>query len=139
MAFSMSTLTDLPGGQQVETHPALSIALHNENLAGGANVLVNHQGAASNDWLIGVRSAVTWWFLVLKGLGNSPGVTLQIELAHDATLGFYEYNWYALPAGTVSTMTNLVLPGVLARFRLINAHATDTVEIQGIIKVQAGF
>jgi|GEM_PF-7086497 len=139
MAFTLTSLTDLPGGQQVETHPTISIGRYQETLAGGADDYVVQQGAPSNDWLVAVRSIVSWMFFPF-GVNTSPGLTLIVYICSDPLLGTFDvYNCYPFPRDVHSYMTGLVLPAVAARFRLLNAHATENIGVIGHVKIQGGF
>lgn len=139
MPFTLTSLTDLPGGQQVETHPTISVGRFEGTLAGGASAYVVQQGAPCADWLIAVRSIVSWAFVV-SSVTASPGATLRVFISSDPGLmGFYTYNCYPLPKSARSCMFNLVLPGIAAQFQLRNAHATENIGVMGHITIQGGF
>jgi len=139
MSFTISALNDLPGGQQVETHPSMSFARYQGTIAGGASDYIIQQGASSDHWLIGVRSIISWWFRSYN-LTASPGVTLNVYLCSDPSLAAFDfYNCYTIPRDVGSGMTGLVLMGMAARFRLVNAHLTDSTDVIGHIKIQGGF
>lgn len=138
MAFSLMSVTDLPGGQQVETHPSLSITYVVETIAGGASANIVQQGATSDDWLIAVRPYVSWQLYVPHGV-PSNGATLRIMLSSDpAAAPFEAFGLYPLLLRSESYMSNLFLPSVAARFQLINTDPANLVAIYGHIRIQAG-
>lgn len=138
MAFTLTSLTDLPAGQQVVTHPSLSITYVMKIIAGGATASIQQQGGATGgDWLVAVRPLVSW-HLHSESAAGSPGATLRIMLSSDpVVIPFTDFGYYPIPVDSESFMSNLLLPSVTARFDLINADAANIVTVYGHIKIQA--
>lgn len=135
--FDQILFRDMPTAARREVFPSLSFGLVYEAVPAGGSAIIKHSNGLSpilsEDWLIGVRSLMSWRLHPLR----AAGVVLNIAL-YDTSLAAY-YNWKTFPLFGLSEnpMSGLYVPGFKCQLTLVNANATQIQNVSGHIKIEA--
>ena len=143
MAINLGTQTGLPSAPRSETYP---LTLYGEvNIVGigapGVTTIIHHNGAASNYWITGSASVLSWCLFATSAIPQSNGATLQILGSTDPIFfPAVPFQSYPIPVNAYSIVSGVEVPFPQIQFLCIDSPSggANGVNLTGWIRLQGG-